>query len=625
MRPIIALACITACNGPTKSAAPDSGTSTPDANVVDASGSDAGSGATSPALVIAFEAPSPADTTHFDNFLSDVLPNVSGIGAIVRWSAIDACGAAPCATEPDFHWAALDSLLMKYATNATTPFGSGCAGGRACKIVLIVSPTGDSGDDNTYTPSYVYSQSYATSLGAPPQDVAVCKNMQGGSEGWAVGSPITGTFGGADFATWNVAGGQIVAGSGLALTGPFPTTNFSGFPVEYEVPFTTAYEHFLAALLVHYSAAGSGDGPTLAPYFAYIRVGFHGGEDDPACASTGFVPSTDWTASAAVRAGDLIQPTSGNAGDYYFVANSDGASAATAPTWCQTAGCNTAADGSVASWRNTGLANSDSGAVKYAMWPGPNGAAKGFTDAAYLGFVHSVYAFIAAQHSAIPLDISSHDGPPFNANWAYADASAVSAVANGLGFGNESVSLSDIALYNAGKVTRHDWVENFDVFRTAPVIRHLQTYWPGGGGVQAETFAIDSITVSAGVATATCGAGCSLYCTGTTTVQVTGNANDALNGSWFVAAASCTPNTMVQFAATGVADGTYAGGQIWAADYLPAVLPFAFAHAATTIELHECTLDYAYGAQTVGTAAHACAGLPGPDATYKALIAGAQQ
>ncbi len=619
MRPILALACISACSGPTKSAAPDTGTSPPDANVADASGS-----TTAPALVIAFEAPSPTDTTHFDNFVAEVLPNISGIGANVRWSTLDACGAAPCATEPDFHWAALDALLMQYVTNTTTPFGSGCAGDRACKIVLIVQPTGDSGDNNLNTPSYVYSPAYATSLGAPPQDVAVCKNMQGGSAGWPVDSPITGTFGGSDFATWNATGGQIVAGTGLALTGPFPTTNFSGFPVEYEVPFTTAYEHFLAALLVHYSAAGSGDVPTLAPYLGYLRVGFHGGEDDPACASAGFVPSTDWTERAAVRAGDLIQPTSGNAGGYYFAANSNGPAGGTAPTWCQTADCNTAADGSVASWRNTGLANSNAGAVNNAMWPGPTGAAKGFTDAAYLGFVHSIYAFLAAQHSAIPLDISSHDGPPFNGNWAYADASAISAVANGIGFGNEGVSLADIALYNMGKVTRHDWVENFDVFHTASVIRHLQTYWPGGDGVQAETFALDHIAVSAGMATATCSGDCSVYCTGSATVQVTDNANTALNGVWLVTATSCTADT-VQFMATGVADGTYGDGQVWAPDYLPAVLLFSLAHGATTFEMHECALDYAYGAQTVGTAAHACAGLPGPDATYKALIAGAQQ
>jgi hypothetical protein len=76
----------------------------------------------------------------------------------------------------------------------------------------------------------------------------------------------------------------------------------------------------------------------------------------------------------------------------------------------------------------------------------------------------------------------------------------------------------------------------------------------------------------------------------------------------------------VVFPVTGVPPGTYPGGTIWASDYLPVTLPFAKAHAATAFELHECTLDYAFGVETVGSVAKACAGLAGPDTTYQALL-----
>jgi hypothetical protein len=41
---------------------------------------------------------------------------------------------------------------------------------------------------------------------------------------------------------------------------------------------------------------------------------------------------------------------------------------------------------------------------------------------------------------------------------------------------------------------------------------------------------------------------------------------------------------------------TYPGGTVWSPNYWPIVMPFAVQHNATTIEVYECDLDYAFGA-----------------------------
>jgi hypothetical protein len=582
-------------------------------------------------LIVAFEAPLPSDAAHYRTFLSDVLPRISGPGFAVAWSSVDACSDAPCASEPAFDWSALDSTLMQYVTNDVTPFASGCANHRACRIVLIVQPTSDSGNDNALTPKYVFSPTYAASLTlpAPPEDVVVCKNEQGAAYGWGSAPPVAGTFGSGDTAVWNAVGGTIVSGSGLHLvTGGFPTTNFSGYPVEYEAPFRTAYENFIKNLLIHYSPAGSGDGPKIAPSLAYIRFGLHGGENDPACALNGTIPGVDWSPKSTLEPGDLVRPATSNPGGFYFVTTGAGQSGSAAPAWCQTPYCETASDGTVPAWRNTGFAPG-TGAADNALWPGPEGQAsqpQGFTNEAYLDFVHGLYAFLAAQHSTIPLDIASHDGPPFNGNWAFADSEAIAAVSYGLGFGNEGLNLEDPAYFAASHVpdSQHDWVENFDVYAHAPVVRHLQTAWAGGNGIQAESFALSKVTVNAGQATASCSNGdCSMYCTGFA-IEIVGSSNPALNKAWIRTATTCDTGTVV-FPVTDVSDGTFEGGAVFGIDYLPGILPFARTHFATTFELHECTLDYAFGVETVGSVAHACAGSPGPDSTYQALLSSLQE
>ena len=106
----------------------------------------------------------------------------------------------------------------------------------AGKIVnLIVEPVAEGGT-NSFTPSYVFGASWASSCcNTTPQDVVTCSSY---------------------------------AGNG---------TVDSGMPVVYEPPFETAYKNFIAAVIQHYN--GNGTTP-----IGYIRFGLvMGGEAAPLC------------------------------------------------------------------------------------------------------------------------------------------------------------------------------------------------------------------------------------------------------------------------------------------------------------------------------------------------------
>jgi hypothetical protein len=581
--------------------------------------------------IYAVEAPAANDGVHFKNFTANVLSHIAGPGVYLDWAMIDDCNpTAPCPSESQFNWSDVDADLMAYINNPNTDFKSGC-NGKPCKIVLVMQSTSDSGNINNQTPPYVFSPAYAASLGAAPQDVSICNTVQGGTVN-GIAPPITspsGSFSN-DYAVWNANGGAILAGTDLAMTGTFPTTNFSGFPVVYEKPFLSAWENFIHNFLIHFSTNGSGSGPTIAPYIAYIRFGFAlGAENYPECALDGPIPYPDWKPSISFPAGYVAQPTAGNPGNYTFVSNGSGASGASAPSWCQSPYCNTSADGSISGWRNTGNVPGASSTAD-AIWPGPEGMnvePTGFTTNGYLstwgdadgtGYVASLAQFIASQKSSIPIVASTHNGVPFNSNWNFADSEAITAVGDGIGIGMEALSIADPLTFAAGHAptTHDDWVENFNVFAAAPIVRFLQAAWPGGGiaGVQAEQFPISSISVAGGTATLTCSEDCTAICGGL--IYISGSANAALSTTWPVNLASCGSGTITF--PTNVPAGTYAGGSVFADDYLPIIIPFARQHNATAIELHECTLDYAYGTQTT---AIPCEGSPGPDTSYQGAIA----
>ncbi len=586
--------------------------------------------------VYAYEAPGPSDRTHWQNFVANILPNISGFGITgnVTWSGIDNCSSTgPCASESAFNWRTLDQQLNAYITGVPN-FSTACVNKSSCKILFIVRPTLDGGTVNDHTPQYVFSQAYATFLNSPPQDVVVCGTVAGGTDAYwkNVAAPVTGNFSGNGTATWNVTGATILHGSGLSITGSFPTTNFSGYPVVYEKPFLTAYENFIHYMLIHYSASGSGLGPTIAPFIGYIRFGIYGGENDPVCSTIGALPPANWASTTAVPAGFEAVPTSGNAGNYYFVTNGAGTTGGGPPAWCQKAYCNTAVDGSVSGWRNTGFSTNDLGEPPNpanSMWPGPKGQAaepNSYSDNGYIstwgdadgiGFYASLINFLASQASSIPLDTSAHVGAPM-INYAYADAESIIASGQNIGFGPQGLNIEDPITFAAGvaPTTLNDFAQNFLVFQNTTAVRHLQSAVAGGNASQ---FQLTNIVISGGTATAACSNGdCSIYCEGDVIggvipAYISGAGDAGLNGTVGLNS-TCSANT-VSFSTT-VANGTYPGGAVWGINYLPIILPFASQAKATTVELHECTLDYTYGTSTNPS----CRGTSGPDSAFQSAI-----
>jgi hypothetical protein len=66
-------------------------------------------------------------------------------------------------------------------------------------------------------------------------------------------------------------------------------------------------------------------------------------------------------------------------------------------------------------------------------------------------------------------------------------------------------------------------------------------------------------------------------------------------------------------------------GTVWSADYWPIVLPFATLRSASSIELWECSLDYAFDTDT--TASGCATGItspPGGDISFKNPLVDAQ-
>jgi len=379
----------------------------------------------------------PPLATEYSCFLSNVLPNISGVGFVIPWGLVDTCAAngktsnSPCLADSGcsvsggtcYYWDWIDKALMDFVNASVGPTGSGktwtngCAGGNPCKIVLIVWLTQDSSGPNLFdgtpnTPAYVFTQAYANDVGTgcgttcAPQDVLVCQAWQGGTgPGWT-GQPYIGdtawAMGGGqgDYGIWNAQGAMILASGGSMFYNPPPANNYSGYPVMYEKPILTAAEKFITALALHYSSAciysSCGSGPTIAQSIAYMRIGpSSGGENYPYCSSS----------TPTVYAGSC--PVSG------------------------------------------------------AYWPGPQGYTSSekqcFSDQGYLtswpmnndglGYISSLYSYINQQNWAFPIDTPSHEGPPSNSSTMYADTEAFLANQYALGTGMQAASIGDLLTY----------------------------------------------------------------------------------------------------------------------------------------------------------------------------------
>jgi hypothetical protein len=622
---------------------------------------------TSP-LLIAWQAPAPQGTagwslaynsntyssqcngtsppvTQYICFLSNVLPNISGIGVVVPWAGIDNCGSLSnpiqCSADDQnctlsatcFNWSWLDTPLMTYlsATTGTGNFSSnGCAGGRPCKIVLIVWLTADTGNENLYTgapysipsafpntPTYVFAQNWANTAGwanpasgcippsnCGPQDVLVCQQHHGGSAGWPIAPPMIdlftpGTSCAGDVGLWNTQTTNILKGSCWTSV-VAPNTNFSGYPVMYENPIYYAARNFIRALSVHYSSScnyphgACGNGPTIAQSIAYVRIGpSGGGENYPACA--------------------CISSSGGSQCNTFYWPGPQGFNP-TAPTYY-----------------------SDQGYLT--TWPSASGGGT--------GYVASLYQYMHSLSWAFPIDSPMEHGPPQNMNYVYPDTEAFLANQNGLGIGMQALNIGDSVTYAANTFdffpgfvlpsTVEDWAVNFREFPNVPV-HHLQTEQPGSPSAARFTISSTGITIttlgctssSCPSATINCTLDCSAYCLVAPWVYVSGNSNSALNGIQQVdinslACTSSSPTTTIGLTGSfpPTPGAAYSGGYVFSGVHLPVLLPFATQQCQgslqtiCSVEIWEELLDWAYGTNTVsGTSGDTSSG----DSTYQTAI-----
>ncbi len=177
-----------------------------------------------------------AGDPNFNDFMSNILPNVSGVAVSMKWNEIET-------SQGSYDFSAYDANLAPYI-----------AAGRTVNLIVWPATEGGNNDPATSgsTPAYVFTQAWANSVGAPtPQDMAVCASYEGDS-----GNPFFNSEG-----VWNIT----------------RSGDLSGLPVSYELPFMKAYQNFIAAVIAHYN------GNATTP-IGYIRFGFsQGGENSPLC------------------------------------------------------------------------------------------------------------------------------------------------------------------------------------------------------------------------------------------------------------------------------------------------------------------------------------------------------
>jgi hypothetical protein len=184
-----------------------------------------------------------AGQSYFGTFMSNVLPNISGVSVALQWNQIET-------SEGVYDFTSFDSSVQPFIQ-----------AGRAVNLIVWPATEGGSNAPSSggSTPAYVFTSTYASKVGAPnPQDMTVCPNYTGDSS-----SPY----------------GQAGFTSGGIWNSSDPTygSDLSGLPVSYELPFMTAYKNFIQAVVTHYN------GNKTTP-IGYIRFGFsQGGENSPEC------------------------------------------------------------------------------------------------------------------------------------------------------------------------------------------------------------------------------------------------------------------------------------------------------------------------------------------------------
>lgn len=188
---------------------------------------------------------------NYDDFLNNILPNVSGVSIGMSWNEIESSNAQGTGSG-GYDFSSFDAELQPYAATGK-------------QVNLIVWPATEGGNNDPghggSTPTYVFTQAWSTTVGAPnPLDMTVCQSYKGDSS-----NPYYNSAKGGNGGVWNVDSSVSNA------------SDLSGLPVSYEAPFMVAYQNFIVQVIKHYNLATS-------PRIGYIRFGFsQGGENSPEC------------------------------------------------------------------------------------------------------------------------------------------------------------------------------------------------------------------------------------------------------------------------------------------------------------------------------------------------------
>jgi hypothetical protein len=189
-----------------------------------------------------------------DSDAQSILPFVDGVTLYVNWAngllATDTtvCTTAPCTQTSDF--TTVDRAIAAY-TGATC--GAMLRGrGSPCIVNLAFPAVAGLNSYNLETPTWVFSQAWATTVGSSAQDAAFCSYYP---QNLSL-NPLPPAAGIANINTANCG-----ANGTTACT---ETTVATGVPAIWETPFVTAVNNWHRALIQHYANV---------TYADYLRIG----------------------------------------------------------------------------------------------------------------------------------------------------------------------------------------------------------------------------------------------------------------------------------------------------------------------------------------------------------------
>jgi hypothetical protein len=240
---------------------------------------------TSHISVIAIDAGIPLNSTT-----QAILPFVDGVTISVNWAGQNAytdtttCTTAPCT--PTFDFSGYDTAIAGY-TSATC--GASLRGkGSPCIVNLAFPPVTALMSYNSGTPTWVFSQAWADTVGSAVQDTAFCSNYPQDTSA----DPLPPAAGIANINTKNCgANGSTQCTEATVAT---------GVPAIWEKPYVTAINDWHQAIIQHYANTS---------YAAYLRLGVSiSGEAAVTCstingvAGTGFESLTSPASAVGLKA-----------------------------------------------------------------------------------------------------------------------------------------------------------------------------------------------------------------------------------------------------------------------------------------------------------------------------------